>query len=621
MQPCDDRLPIVNKRNDPLYFFDESVMGRLLREKTWTDTALGEPTHWPSTLKSTLSILLRNHYPMLLFYGEEAVCFYNDNAMLLLSEGIHPAALGQPASFALKANWEVIKSNIDCVMKLGESTWHPDVQLDLERKDRARESHFNCSYSPVLDETGRIIATLVTFSETTEQIQLKHNLKKFEDEEALRLEQTSALLPTELQSHDDLRAAKAAAEQANQIKSEFLANMSHEIRTPLGAILGFTELLRDATTNQERAEYSHIIAKSGKVLTKLIDDILDLSKVEAGRMELEKISFRLGDLVDEILCLFESKAQRKRLAMEVHYESGVPEIIESDPSRLRQILTNIIGNAVKFTDQGKIVTSIALRADKGKRFLEFTVRDSGIGMSQAEAARLFEPFAQADRSTSRKYGGSGLGLVLSRRLARALGGDVSVLECSPNMGTSFLAFIELSVAAVPDQISGKPAMTSGARAGAEAFPFEAIAPWILLVDDSRDNQLLVKRILTKANMQVDVAGNGREALEMASRKHYDIILMDMQMPVMDGYQASEQLRTNGYRRPIIALTAHAMESEHRRIIEVGCDLHLTKPLDSRLLVQAIRDFVNRKAAGSQNTVAEFSPRTSARESQAQDRQT
>ncbi len=417
------------------------------------------------------------------------------------------------------------------------------------------------SMVPVVTDIGKIEEITVTGFDITERRLA---------EESLRHAQQLA------------EEAREEAERANQAKSSFLANMSHEIRTPLGAILGFTELLRDSTSPNERTDFAGIIARNGKALTRIIDDILDLSKVEAGRLELEKLVFNVTTLTHEVTDLFSEPAKRKGVCLVVDIDESTPTLVKSDPTRIRQILINLIGNAVKFTSEGSVRLRVRPLNEAGvMTHMDFTITDTGLGLTEDQAERLFEPFSQADHSTTRKFGGSGLGLALSKRFARALGGDVRVTTSKLGQGSTFVATV--SATAVLDS---KASLTTNAPPEYQ----ELFGQRVLLVEDSIDNQILIKHMLSKSGAEVDVVCNGLEGFERAMQENFDVVLMDMQMPVLDGYAASARLRKNGYRRPIIALTAHAMEEERKRTELAGCDAHLTKPVDSKLLMATIAQF-------------------------------
>lgn len=391
----------------------------------------------------------------------------------------------------------------------------------------------------------------------------------------------------------ELEEAKLAAERANQTKTFFLANMSHEIRTPLGAIIGFTDLLKDRNlSTAEREQFLETISRNGKGLTRIIDDILDLAKVESGKIELEAIEFSFIDLLDEALDLFRERTKSKGLYLRLYMDESVPNRISSDPTRLRQIFINIIGNAVKFTERGGITIRVRAVADIDQK-LTFTVvvQDTGIGILEEQRDRLFQPFSQADNSTTRKYGGTGLGLVLSGRLAKALGGTITVATPDDSTGSAFhIQFV--AMAANPGSPAVAPSVASLSKDAGRAL--ENVH--ILVAEDSPDNQFLIRHILTGLGARVETVSNGRDAYNSALANDFDLILMDIQMPIMDGNQATQALRGVGYKRPIIALTAHAMAEERTRSHEAGSDGHVTKPINQGELVKAIRDCIGTNPA-------------------------
>jgi signal transduction histidine kinase/ActR/RegA family two-component response regulator len=374
-----------------------------------------------------------------------------------------------------------------------------------------------------------------------------------------------------------LTASKIEAENANQAKSTFLANMSHEIRTPLGAILGYADLLKDSQSNVERTNFIKVINRQGKVLSSLIDDILDLSKIEAGHLDIEHIDFRLLDLVQESMETFSKAAKAKGILLTAEVDPETPLTITSDPTRLGQILTNILGNAIKFTKAGFIKVSVKRVGSK----ISFRIADSGIGMSVDEAATLFKPFSQVDPSMTRKYGGTGLGLILSRQLASALGGNVVLLQSAK--GSTFEVTIE---AQEPTNILIEKEKLSAI--------FDSHIK-VLLVEDSLDNQDYIKRLLERKGITVAVANDGKEGVEMVHTGEYDIVLMDVQMPILNGYQATRVLRSEGYTKAIVALTAHALPEDRKKSKEAGCDGHLTKPVDQALLFNMIHDLQSQRS--------------------------
>ncbi len=380
-----------------------------------------------------------------------------------------------------------------------------------------------------------------------------------------------------------LEAAKVAAEAASSAKSQFLANVSHELRTPLGAILGFQRMLRDATiSGDERHQYLEIIERNGTALMQLIDDLLDHSRLEAKSLSIEKIAFELNELIDDVMQVGGLKAEEKGVLLRLTRDPAVPGRITSDPTRFRQVLGNLVVNAVKFTERGEVHVAVGARDGAA---LVFDIRDTGIGISPNERQALFAPFQQGDAGTTRRFGGTGLGLALSRDLARAMGGDVELISSEKNRGTWFRITLPLEI---PDEAA---VTARSAKPVREAARLDGLR--VLIVDDSADNQLLMKRMLDRAGAVVAVAGNGLEALRAAEGVDYDVVLMDMQMPVLDGLTATRRLRESGFRRPIVALTAHALREEREKCLAAGCDDHVSKPVDFGRLNELLLSFSNR----------------------------
>lgn len=380
----------------------------------------------------------------------------------------------------------------------------------------------------------------------------------------------------------ELARAKAAAESANESKSSFLANMSHEIRTPLTAVLGFAELLRDEYMSvHERRKSIGRIERSGQALLKLIDNILDLSKIEAGQMTVHRESFSPKDLVAEVVALLAPTANYKELELRMEVDPETPPRVLSDPGCVRQVIVNLVGNAIKFTDQGYVAVKVAMESNK---YLRIDVIDSGIGISKESQSRLFQAFSQADDSISRQFGGTGLGLALSRRLCESLGGTLILAESEYGKGSRFVARVE----AVPD-LAARPEVAPEGKVedGAENLSLKGVR--ILVAEDGIDNKALFKLYLEPTGADLTLASDGNEAYIKAKNGNYDLILMDLQMPGMDGLQATRQLRKIGYKGPIVALTAHAMKEEVRRSLEAGCNAHLNKPITRNHLIKAVKE--------------------------------
>jgi signal transduction histidine kinase len=384
----------------------------------------------------------------------------------------------------------------------------------------------------------------------------------------------------------EAQQAKKKAEEADRVKSSFLANMSHEIRTPLGALIGFTELLKsNDLTEEERESYLNVILRNGKHLMMLLNEILDLSKVEAGQLEMESQEIAVREFISDILLLFEPVAQKNGVKMEVNFSKNLPCTVMSDALRLRQIVTNIVGNAVKFSPRGKVTLNLDYQFCGSYCELHIFVEDTGIGIDEDKQGLLFKPFKQTDAVITNNFGGTGLGLALSKKLAELLHGDVSLVRSEPQKGSVF----KISVRDSKNETLTSPHETKLTSLPSEETEFDRLIEGmkILLVDDSEDNQLLIKTFLERYRASVEVANQGAEAVEMALQASYDVILMDSQMPVCDGLEATRILRSKGYTRPIISLTANAMVEERHRALQSGSNEYLSKPIKWKQLFHTI----------------------------------
>ncbi len=386
----------------------------------------------------------------------------------------------------------------------------------------------------------------------------------------------------------------AAIEAANQAKSQFLANMSHEIRTPLTAILGFTELLRNGAGQEdlaERQDYLNTIHTSATHLLELINDILDLSKIEAGRMQVERVLYSPREIISNLLSIMRVRAREKGIGLTCEWPDGAPAAILTDPLRLKQLLMNLVGNAVKFTQHGSVHIVCRLEGIPVKPKMAFDVIDTGIGIAPEKLDAIFDAFVQADNSVTREFGGTGLGLAISRRIAQALGGDLTV-QSVPGRGSTFTATVEIGSLEGVEILRASPADALASQPAEDTAQKLSLAPCrILLVDDGSTNRKLISLFLRKAGAQVALAENGQMGVDLATQEPFDAILMDMQMPVMDGYAATRRLRQLGLKTPIIALTAHAMSRDREKCLEAGCSAYLSKPVNSETLVQTIADAV------------------------------
>jgi signal transduction histidine kinase/DNA-binding response OmpR family regulator len=394
------------------------------------------------------------------------------------------------------------------------------------------------------------------------------------------------------ESEEALRQETAAAAQANQAKSNFLANMSHEIRTPMTAIMGYVELLLEPECGElERQDGLQVIRRSARHLLDLINDILDISKIEADKIKVERIPTDVPQIVADVASFMRPSAIAKGLNFNVTFGDRVPRKICSDPIRLKQVLFNLVGNALKFTSRGEIRVHVSCQVKNNVCITMFEVTDTGIGMTEEQTLRVFEPFTQADESTTRRFGGTGLGLTISKRLVQLLGGEL-IMKSLPGVGSAFQFTIDGGPVENIEMVHGfSESLLATPRSAADNVRI-VLKGRVLLAEDGPDNQRLIAGHLRKTGAEVVVAENGRIAVDLAREQHFDLILMDMQMPELDGYSATRELRNLGCTLPIVALTAHAMAEDREKCLGAGCTDYLTKPIAKSDLLTSVANYLS-----------------------------
>ncbi|HAW32147.1 MAG TPA: hypothetical protein DCY03_29255 [Planctomycetaceae bacterium] len=519
------------------------------------------------------------------------LAFYRDWRVLISATTVVVIDHSVLGLFYPQAIFGVLTANPWQIIEHGAWIIFEDLFLFIAIQQNVQEMKAMARQRAELEETKAFVETEV--KNRTHEL---HTANRMISEKNMVLEQKTEELKHQTQA---LQAAAEAAEAANLAKSAFLANMSHEIRTPMNAILGFNDILLDGVSQPENIEAARTIKENGQFLIKLINDILDLSKIEAEKMEVEHVPCSPHTLLNNIYSLMNVRAISRGLPLDFQIEGPLPETISTDPTRIRQILINTIGNAIKFTETGavKVVTRLINEPDQPAR-LQFDVIDSGIGIDAANIDSLFLPFTQADDSMTRKFGGTGLGLTISKRLTELLGGEITIAS-EPGKGTTFSITIATgSLENVPliesCRIVSTPQTDIQQPDVFENLPLKNCR--ILLTEDGPDNQKLIRFILCKAGAETVIAENGKISYELAmsaneAGQSFDAILMDMQMPVMDGYQATQKLRAAGYQGTIIALTAHAMSGDRQKCLDAGCDDYLTKPIDRRKLVEVLSSYI------------------------------
>jgi len=438
------------------------------------------------------------------------------------------------------------------------------------------------------DEDGKVLGVVVVARDVTDHKRIEAELFKAK---------TQAELTTKIAEEAQIKAEKAAqiAEEATRSKQQFLSNMSHEIRTPMNAIIGFTKVLTKTDLTEKQKEYLNAIKVSGDALIVLIDDILDLAKVDAGKMVFEKTPFKMAASISAMIHLFEAKIQEKNLELVKKYDTRIPKVLIGDPVRLHQIILNLLSNAVKFTVKGKITVSVTLKSEDEENVnIEFSVTDTGIGMAEDKLDHIFENFQQATSETSRLYGGTGLGLAISKKLVETQGGTIKV-KTKLGKGSRFSFILPLQKTKSDAKFEAVIIEIDKANKNKK----------ILIVEDIALNQLLIKTILDEFGYENDIAGNGKLAIERLQNKAYDLILMDLQMPEMNGFEATKYIRNQmNSQIPIIALTADVTTVDLEKCKTLGMNDYIAKPIDEKLLYSKIKDLLNKSEQMEEKEILE-----------------
>jgi signal transduction histidine kinase/ActR/RegA family two-component response regulator len=485
-----------------------------------------------------------------------------------------------------------------------QKTEAPSFDWNLVNSELEEIVKTGCSRVRTFDVFNVLFIPLIARNQVTGLLTLlktNHNFSQHDIVIAEELSQRAALALENSRFFEELKfakeelvKAKELAEVASLTKSLFLANMSHEIRTPLTAILGFSDLILSAPSENkiDFQNWGHRIKSNGVHLLKLINEILDLTKIESGLIEINHEEVNINDLLSEINAALLPELLKRHNKLEFSLETAVPRYIQTDLMRIRQILFNIIGNASKFTDAGGIFVKVGLNQSTSQIY--FNVIDQGLGLSENQIKKIFRPFSQGDSSHSRRFGGTGLGLSLSRQLARHLSGDVVLVQSALGGGSTFQIIIHVGRINPQDLITE---LSIGTTTAAKSPESESLMPLIgsriLLADDSADNQLILSRFLKRAGAEVEIANNGQEAIEMALSQSFDLILMDIQMPIKNGYIAAQELRSMAYSKPILALTAYALKQEKDQCLLSGCDDHISKPVDRHLLIATVKKYTQK----------------------------
>jgi signal transduction histidine kinase len=554
-----------NARAAPL-FPGGGTSGAIIRELDWTRTGLGSPRSWPISLVAHVRAMLVTHQPMCLFWGPELVNLYNDAFLPILGEK-HPAAMGQRAEECWSEAWPIVGPQLLRAMK-GECILNEEVLVPIARGGRVDDAWFNYSYSPLFDDDGSAAGVLVICTEVTNEIRARREI------EALAVQQATARRQAEM--------ARNQAETASRAKDEFLASVSHELRTPLNAILGWATILEQPGGHERFDRAIPIIQRNARAQAKIIDDILDVSRIISGKLLLNPTLFDVASVIDAAVDSVRPGASAKGVRLQIETHVAAPWLADED--RIQQIVWNLLSNAVKFTSKGGLVT---VRALEEASELRIRVSDSGKGISRSFLPYVFERFRQADASSTRQYGGLGLGLAIVRHLVELHGGVVTASSEGEGRGATFEVVLPRRAVETFARPASEVASTELVEVPSEGASLRGAL--VLVVDDERDARELAAIVLEDAGATVVQAENVAAALQALNERPISAIVSDIGMPGEDGYSLLGRMRaeTSAGTVPALALTAFARAEDRQRALAAGFRRHLAKPIEPARLVAAV----------------------------------
>jgi signal transduction histidine kinase len=543
------------------------IAGETLRGLDWSKTALGPVQSWPTSLKTVVRTMLHTRQATCLFWGPELINLYNDGFIPLLGEK-HPAAMGERARDCWRDAWPVVGALLNGVITKGEAVLHEEMLVPIIRQGRLEDAWWNYSYSPAFDDAGDIRGVLVVATETTAEVSVRNQLERMNARESF---------------------LRKNAEAANRAKDEFLATVSHELRTPLNAILGWSAILREQCDPTRLEKGLGIIERNGWAQAKIIEDILDVSRIISGKVVLDLSRVVLAAVVQNAIESVRPAATAKQIQLELLLDGARTELI-ADEGRLQQVVWNLVSNAVKFTPAGGLVR---VEASRRNGSVAIVVADTGKGISSEFLPYVFDRFRQDDASTTKRYGGLGLGLAIVRHLVELHGGTVSAKSDGEGFGAIFEVVLPIR-AVLPGDYPPAPRDLDSACADAPRLGAVLCGIHVLVVDDEPDARGLLSAVLTDAGATVTEVASVAAAMDELAKGSVSAVVSDIGMPSEDGYMFMDRMRAEGLATrgvPSLALTAYARAEDRERALRAGFREYLAKPVDAATLVRAVADMV------------------------------